>query len=103
MIFPEGTRSKDGMVKAFKDGAFALALEEQVPLLPVAIAGTSNCTPVGSKWLGEATAIARVLAPIETAGKTLADLALVREQARGQIASAVADLDAKLAAKRAGG
>ncbi len=99
MIFPEGTRSKDGNVQPFKDGAFQLALEEQVPILPVAIAGTRNCTPRGSNWLGEATAISRVLTPIETAGKTVADLAEVRENARGQIATAVAELDAKLASR----
>jgi 1-acyl-sn-glycerol-3-phosphate acyltransferase len=97
MIFPEGTRTRDGNVQPFKDGAFQLALEEQVPILPVAIAGTRNCTPKGSKWLGEATAISRVLIPIETAGKTVADLAEVRDAAREQIATAVTELDAKLA------
>ena len=101
MIFPEGTRSRDGNVKPFKDGAFQLALEEQVPVLPVAIAGTSNCTPPGSKWLGAATAISRVLTPIETAGKTIADLAEVRDAARAQIASAVPELEAKLVERNA--
>ena len=76
-----------------------LALEEQIPILPVAISGTRNCTPKGSKWLGAATAISRVLTPIETAGKTTADLAEIRDAARTQIATAVGELDAKLAAR----
>ena len=101
MIFPEGTRSRDGSVQSFKDGAFQLALEEGLPILPVAIAGTRNCTPKGSRWLGQATAIARVLTPISTQGKTLADLADIRDAARAQISLAVADLDRELAQKAA--
>lgn len=41
MIFPEGTRSRDGKIQPFKSGAFHLALDNQVPILPVAISGTS--------------------------------------------------------------
>jgi 1-acyl-sn-glycerol-3-phosphate acyltransferase len=41
MIFPEGTRSEDGDLQSFKTGAFLLALQNQVPILPVAISGTS--------------------------------------------------------------
>ncbi|MCU0619382.1 MAG: 1-acyl-sn-glycerol-3-phosphate acyltransferase [Gemmatimonadaceae bacterium] len=40
MIFPEGTRTPDGELLPFKDGAFRLAIEEQAPILPIAIAGT---------------------------------------------------------------
>jgi len=40
MIFPEGTRSKDGKLQAFKSGAFQIALETGVPILPIVIKGT---------------------------------------------------------------
>lgn len=40
MIFPEGTRSKDGRVQPFKTGAFRIALETRAPILPVAVLGT---------------------------------------------------------------
>ena len=39
-IFPEGTRSKDGEIHRFKAGAFALAKEAGVPILPVVLHGT---------------------------------------------------------------
>ncbi len=42
MIFPEGTRSKDGNLQPFKNGAFHLALENHRPILPIAISGTSR-------------------------------------------------------------
>lgn len=44
-LFPEGTRSKTGAVKPFKTGAFILAHENRVPILPIAINGTQNALP----------------------------------------------------------
>jgi 1-acyl-sn-glycerol-3-phosphate acyltransferase len=41
-IFPEGTRSKDGEIHNFKAGAFILAKDAEVPILPVVLAGTNN-------------------------------------------------------------
>ena len=38
-LFPEGTRSRDGTLQAFKKGTFVLAIETQVPILPVAVDG----------------------------------------------------------------
>jgi 1-acyl-sn-glycerol-3-phosphate acyltransferase len=45
MIFPEGTRSRDGRLQKFKSGAFQLALETKSPLLPIVVSGTSNALP----------------------------------------------------------
>lgn len=98
MIFPEGTRSPDGSLGAFKDGAFRLAIEAQVPVLPLALAGTRDCLPKQGS-LHEARAMARVLCPIETRNLTLADLATLRERVRDQIAEARRELDAALAPK----
>jgi 1-acyl-sn-glycerol-3-phosphate acyltransferase len=93
MIFPEGTRSVGGGVQRFKDGAFRLAIEEGAPILPIAIAGTHRCMPKGSVWFGRAHAVARVLAPIETRGMTVDDVARVRDLARERIAAALGELD----------
>ena len=40
LFYPEGTRSKDGQIKAYKMGAFKLAAEEEVEVLPVVLDGT---------------------------------------------------------------
>lgn len=45
LFFPEGTRSKDGNIQAFKPGAFKLALEAKVDILPMAISGTHDALP----------------------------------------------------------
>jgi 1-acyl-sn-glycerol-3-phosphate acyltransferase len=96
MMFPEGTRSRDGRLQPFKDGAFQLAIETGAPVLPIAIAGTRGCLPKGSIALGEARAVARVLEPIQTRHLTMADLASLREQARERIARGAAELRREL-------
>jgi len=45
MMFPEGTRSPDGRVKPFKHGAFTLALETNLSVIPVAIHGGHALIP----------------------------------------------------------
>ncbi|GEM_PF-629747 len=47
-MFPEGTRSPDGRLGPFKAGAFRVAVEESVPVLPVAIDGTHPLLPKGN-------------------------------------------------------
>jgi 1-acyl-sn-glycerol-3-phosphate acyltransferase len=42
VIFPEGTRSKGGPVKRFKSGSFRLAIDAQVPIIPISIMGTAE-------------------------------------------------------------
>ncbi|MBN1158447.1 MAG: 1-acyl-sn-glycerol-3-phosphate acyltransferase [Bacteroidales bacterium] len=48
VIFPEGTRSRDGQLGKFKRGAFKLAKDLELPLLPVTINGTKNILPAGT-------------------------------------------------------
>lgn len=48
MFFAEGARSVDGRLLDFKKGAFKTALEMQLPILPVTIAGTQHILPAGT-------------------------------------------------------
>ncbi len=45
MMFPEGTRSRDGRLQAFKPGAFTLALRSRKPILPIVVQGTAAALP----------------------------------------------------------
>ena len=83
-IFPEGTRSKTGEINRFKAGAFNLAKEAGVEILPVVMTGTNEFFRKG--WLvnwRNRVAI-RVLKPVSTeevAAKEVADLSTeVRER-----------------------
>jgi 1-acyl-sn-glycerol-3-phosphate acyltransferase len=48
LIFPEGTRSKDGKLLPFMKGAFSLASRAEAPILPLAIKGSYDLHPTGS-------------------------------------------------------
>jgi len=45
MLFPEGTRSADNEIRFFKRGAFQLAIQAKVPILPIVIDGTGGILP----------------------------------------------------------
>jgi 1-acyl-sn-glycerol-3-phosphate acyltransferase len=50
LIFPEGSRSHDGEMSAFKPGAAALSISCGVPILPVGLIGTHDAMPRGRSW-----------------------------------------------------
>jgi 1-acyl-sn-glycerol-3-phosphate acyltransferase len=50
VIYPEGTRSTDGNIGEFRSGALRLARECGVPIVPVAVTGTSDVLPKGGRW-----------------------------------------------------
>jgi 1-acyl-sn-glycerol-3-phosphate acyltransferase len=82
IIFPEGTRSKDARLLPFKKGAFRLAIDAGVPVLPVAISGTAAGFTKGGTAVGPCDAVARILAPIPTAGLTQNDAGGLRDRVR---------------------
>lgn len=92
MIFPEGTRSASGELGAFKDGAFRLAIEKQLPVLPLAVHGTRSALRKHDWRLGYSEAAVHVLDPIDTAGLTLDDVASLRDRTREVIAAKLAEI-----------
>lgn len=97
IILPEGTRSPDGELLPFRNGAFRVAIAMQLPVLPIAVAGTRHAMAKHSLRFGRARAIARVLEPIETVGMTLDDVPALRDRVRSLISEARAELQARLA------
>jgi 1-acyl-sn-glycerol-3-phosphate acyltransferase len=92
LIFPEGTRSQDAQLGRFHRGAFRLALDTGIPILPVAILGThrimrkGELLPVG---ISEAVRM-RVLAPVPPGDATTARA--LGERVRSQLESALDEL-----------
>ena len=54
LAYPEGTTSPDGTIGVFKDGAFIIAVANQVPAVPVAIHGTCRILPPGRTAIHQA-------------------------------------------------
>jgi 1-acyl-sn-glycerol-3-phosphate acyltransferase len=89
LFFPEGTRSDDGSLKPFKDGAFELAVEHGVPLIPIAVHGTGRALPKHGIVLEEhVDARIEVLDPLDPAA--FGGVAELRDEARRRIEAALA-------------
>jgi 1-acyl-sn-glycerol-3-phosphate acyltransferase len=85
LIFPEGTRSETGELLAFKKGGIIMAIEAQVPLVPVAIQGGRHAMRKGSAIIYPAMVTVRIGAPVQTAGRTIADRDEVSQQVRAAV------------------
>jgi len=68
LIFPEGHRSRNGQLQRFYSGAFRLAVETGVKIVPLCITGTNDLWPPGRWWLRPARVEVRALKPVEPAG-----------------------------------
>jgi 1-acyl-sn-glycerol-3-phosphate acyltransferase len=65
LVYPEGTRSRDGRLSTFKKGPFFLAEETQAPIIPIALSGTQTMMHKGSSAITPGVARIRVLPAIE--------------------------------------
>lgn len=86
LVFAEGTRSEDGLVAAFKKGGFHLAVDAQVPVLPVSIRGSHDILPRGAlrpQKMGRVEVV--VGDPIPTDGLTKKHVVDLRDRARAAV------------------
>ena len=93
VFFPEGGRSPNGEVQPFNEGAFQLAIREQVPILPVVVEGTGKALP-SKTWLwGKSRDIQlRVLEAIPVEGWGVKESAALRDAVRQKIVDELARL-----------
>ncbi len=87
VVFPEGTRSRNGELLPFKKGGFIMAIQAQVPIVPVAVSGASGAMRRGSMVIRPATLQVEFAPPVQTAGLEFADRASVVADVRAAIAS----------------
>lgn len=93
IVFPEGTRSRDGQVARFKRGLFLLAIEAGVAVVPVAVGGTRHVMLKGRLMTCPGDVSVVVHDPISTDGLTRDDARRLAEQAQGVVAATVAELE----------
>ena len=92
IIYPEGTRPRDGVMKPFKKGAFTMAIAAQLPILPVSIHGTYEAAVPGKPWFRGGPVTAIVHPAVETEGLTSSDANGLRDEVREIIAGNVSRL-----------
>ena len=68
LFFPEGHRSRDRRLQPFYSGAFRMAIETGLPLVPLCITGTDILLPPGEHWLHPADVRLRALPAVDPAG-----------------------------------
>jgi 1-acyl-sn-glycerol-3-phosphate acyltransferase len=90
ILFPEGTRSPDGSLGEFRDGAFRLAIESKVDVVPLAIVGATEGLPKKSFVLKAAHATVYVLPPVSTAGLETENAHALAGEVRARIAAKIA-------------
>jgi len=66
LVFPEGTRSRDGRIQAFRRGGFFLAIEAGAPIVPISITGTFALMPKGSMFARSGRVRVRFHPPLPT-------------------------------------
>ena len=72
LIFPEGTRSKDGSICSFKKGGFVLAVNSGVPVVPVIVHGTRKILPKNQLLIRPGKdVVLEIRTPVETSDYTL--------------------------------
>ena len=86
LIFPEGTRSRTGDLLPFKEGGFIMAIQAQVPIVPVAISGGRAAMRKGSPIVRPVKVNVRIGKPVPTTGLTLDDRDELIAQVRGEVA-----------------
>jgi len=89
LIFPEGTRSKDGVMRPFKSGAFELAARTHVPIVPIALVGSDHALPKKGFTIRRARILVSVLKPLNPETFAGVDPEVLADQVRALLLAEV--------------
>ena len=89
IVYAEGTRPRNGVMKQFKKGAFTMAIDSGLPVLPLAIHGSYEAWPPGTPLARGGEIKIVIDKPIETDGLRRQDAGALRDQVREVVADHV--------------
>jgi len=86
-VFPEGSRTPNGDLRAFLSGAAFLAIRAEVPLVPVALSGVYELLPIHAHHFYPGDLVLSAGEPIDTTGMTIRQADELTARVRGEIAN----------------
>jgi len=86
LVYPEGTRSRDGRLRAFKSGTFVMAIEAGVPVVPISLIGTQNLMRKGEWFIRPGNVTVRFGPVVNSDGFEFARRDVLRERVRALVA-----------------
>ncbi|KAH8293332.1 hypothetical protein KR018_005464, partial [Drosophila ironensis] len=84
-VFPEGTRRNTGELHPFKKGAFHMAIDQQIPILPVVFSSYGTFLNDKKKILNAGRIVITTLPPVSTEGLTKDDIDVLMDRVRAQM------------------
>jgi 1-acyl-sn-glycerol-3-phosphate acyltransferase len=93
LVFPEGTRSRDGRLLPFRPGPFTIAIEAQKPIVPITVHGARELMPKGKGSIRPGTITLRFHPPVLTEGLSGENRNELMERVREAMERAVADFN----------
>lgn len=95
IIYAEGTRPRNGLMRPFKKGAFTMAIAAGLPILPLSIHGSYEAFKPGQPWVRGGTIRVVVDPAIPTKGMGQADVTALRDRVQDLIATRVSSMGGK--------
>jgi 1-acyl-sn-glycerol-3-phosphate acyltransferase len=89
VVYPEGTRSRDGRMLPFKKGAFMMAIDAGVPVVPVTVSGASKIMPKAQVKVFPSTVRITVHEPISSSGYSKENVVELMAKTREKVFSAL--------------
>ena len=96
IIYAEGTRPRNGVMKPFKKGAFTMAIASRLPVLPVSIHGTYEAMPPGTPWVKGGNVRVVVDPAIPTDGMDHSNTGELRDRVYELISNRVTDMGGRV-------
>jgi len=102
VVYPEGTRSKDGRLLPFKKGAFMMAIDAGVPVVPISVSGATRIMPKGQVKIFPSTVRLTIHEPIDTKGYSKENIAELMKKTQQKVLSMLSPDELPRLAQQAG-
>jgi 1-acyl-sn-glycerol-3-phosphate acyltransferase len=91
LVYPEGTRSEDGRLRAFKSGTFVMAINAEVPVVPISLGGTQRLMRKGEWYIRPGDVTLRFGPAVDSTNYKFEKKEVLRERVHELVAEGLPD------------